>query len=572
MMIGVLDWLACPSNGRGVYFADDDSDGWTFCGYGELAERALAVASWLNERSSPGDVICLAIPSANTFVRTFFGVLAAGATVCPLPPRAVGQSGDAHVTHLAGILRDAAPALVLTTATTEDDVAAAMVRAGVPGRPITRIPDRHPASAVTENEGDALLQYTSASTGRPKGVRVSRVNLTANTEMIRDWLDWGPHDAVASWLPLHHDMGLIGCMVTPVAAQSDLWLMRPDQFVRRPARWLGRFGSGHATITAAPPFGYGYAAARTTAADLAGMDFSGWRVAIVGAEPVAPDALRRLSWLLRPRGFVPSTFRPAYGLAEATLAVTGTSPGRPPTLVRANLEDLGADARVTITETAPLGADDDEPARSLEADGWLVGSGLPLRGTDVRIRSMTDGGFLPEDHLGEIVVSGPSVARGYRGGATGGSTVFDGQRLHTGDAGFLHDGELFVIGRIADSLKIRGRTVYVEDLEARIAGRLDIGRGRLAAVSITSRGRQGVALLAELEPGPWVAEAAGLLRAAVGAEPRLMVISGRRGLIRRGTSGKPRRRHIWQELQSGRLGGAVLLDEPGRRSDEDVSS
>ncbi|NEA52930.1 fatty acyl-AMP ligase [Streptomyces sp. SID13666] len=557
-------WLTDPHAGRGVRLADD-SGGWTYVPYPELAAAARRAAAGMRSAGvRPGDVVCLLMPTGLPCLAALFGVWAVGATISPLPPPSF-QTDDAYVEHIVAVLEQAAPALVIASGEFGDLAARAMTRAGLPGRPWT--PQEITAEAVPDGvapegpgseahrpvappaESIALLQFTSGSTGRPRGVRVSWRNLTANRALQSRLIGWKDGDGFASWLPLHHDMGLIGCCLFPVASQSDLWLMRPDQFIRDPARWLDCFAPGRAAHSAAPSFAFAYAARRVRPRRLDELDLSGWRSVCVGAEAVDPAALSAFARFAAPAGFSPDAYVPSYGLAENTLAVTGAA--APLLIVRPDWAALRMGRAVTVEDTARLGDGEVEPG-----SGWLVGHGFPQDGDGVAVRILDeDGAPVPAGHLGEIAVSGASVAPGYHAGREGGpdSTRFVEGELRTADAGFLHDGQLFVLGRMGDSLKLRGRSVYVDDLDAKVAAAAGLGRDRAAVVALNDRGRAGVAVFVEAAPGPWTEKVAEMLRAELGPEPALTLVAGRRGLLKRTTSGKLRRRHMWQLLQEGGL-------------------
>jgi fatty-acyl-CoA synthase len=552
----LLHWLQAPRPGHGLRFAHDG--GWSEHDYPGLAEAVRTLAGRLQGSGlAREDVCCLVLPTGPGFVTGLFATWLAGGTACPIAPPAPFQEDTAYVGQLASVFRAARPAQVLTSSGNQPLVDRALGQAALPV-PVLLVSDDPPAPggcrAVAPAEV-ALLQFTSGSSGRPRGVEVTAAGLAANVAGIRDWLGMGPADGTASWLPLYHDMGLIGCLLTPVVNQSTAWLMRPDQFIRDPARWLECLGDGRAVCTASPTFGYAYTVKRVNPGRLAGLDFSRWKAAIVGAEPLDARVLQRFGQLLAPLGF--RGFLPAYGLAEATLLVTGRRRGDAIKIVHPDWSQAAFGERAPLQGQATLGevSGDDLP-------GWLVSCGRPWPGTEVRILG-AGGTPVPDGHLGEIAVRGPSVAKGYRGGDTVGSSRFDGAELRTGDAGFLLGGELFVAGRIGDSLKVRGRTVYVEDLDVKVRKATGLGPGRAVIVSSASQGRPGVALVAEASPGPWVATALEVLRAEIGPEPSIQVITGSRGLIARGSSGKPRRRHMWQQLQAGRLKGTIAADSGG---------
>ena len=357
--------------------------------------------------------------------------------------------------------------------------------------------------------------------------------------------------ATASWLPLHHDMGLIGCLITPVVDGSDVRLLAPEEFVQRPLRYLRCFaappaGSG-AELTAMPSFGLRYVARRVRPDALAGLDFTGWRAVIVGAERVSAEALERFHALLGPFGLSRRALLPAYGLAEATLAVTGLPVAEEWSAVRVAPATLGLGAEVATDAGAPP----------------LVGCGRPLAGVEVTVTG-EDGAPLPDGHVGEIEVRSPALMAGYQRPAGAGEesrslTELAGGALRTGDAGFVRDGQLHVLGRLGDSMKVRARAVFAEDLETalaelglpphRIAVALGVRGGTPTAVAVLERGR-----------AEWVPQVESLLRrGAEGAE--VVVAQGPPGTIPRTSSGKPKRRELWRAFLAGRLG--PLADAAG---------
>ncbi|GAA0217834.1 hypothetical protein GCM10009527_012390 [Actinomadura nitritigenes] len=549
MASALRDWLDKPNTGRGVHLAADDG-GWDFRGYGELASAARRTAGALIEEGvRPGDVVCLILPTDFTCIETYFGVWAAGATVCLITPP-LFQDGDDYVAHVAAILRQAKPVLVAASTDLADYAGRAMAQAGLPGEPW--LPRQAAAEAEVQPAGElALLQFTSGSSGAPRGVMVTWDNLEANSELIARSAGFEDDDVVASWLPLYHDMGLIGCFLTPIARQGMLRLMRPDHFIRDPARWIRCFAE--AQHTAAPPFAYAYCARRVKPEQLEGLDLSGWKMALIGAEPIDPHSLEVFAQLLEPFGFSRTAFRPAYGMAETTLLVTMDKELRDPLAVRPDRESLSFGKPVRILEQHSLGR------RSVGAKaGWIVGCGTPEEDVPVRIVD-DEGRAMPEDVLGEIVVGGASACPGYFAGAEAKSTRFIDGEVYTGDAGFFHEGQLFVLGRMGDSIKVRGRSVYVEDLESKIAEVSGLGKGRIVVVGVPGAGQKGLALFAETLDDAWVPEVRETLRRRVGEDVEVTIVVGT-GLIQRTSSGKPRRRYMWERLKDGRMDGARVVD------------
>jgi acyl-CoA synthetase (AMP-forming)/AMP-acid ligase II len=220
---------------------------------------------------------------------------------------------------------------------------------------------------------------------------------------------------------------------------------------------------------------------------------------------------------------------------------------------------VGFGAPISILEQAAFGT-----RRTVEGSGWLLGHGMPAVADHISIRIIDDGGAeLAEDHLGEIVVSGSCVAQGYQGRDLESSTRFVEGTLRTGDAGFIHSGQLFVVGRMGDSLQLHGRNVYVEDLDAKVAAAAELSHDRISIVSTRDRAGAGVAVFVEAQPGPWASKVLQRLRAELGPGPSVTIVTGTRGLIRRTSSGKPRRRHMWQLLYSGQLTGATIVEPEG---------
>ncbi|MFC0037522.1 AMP-binding protein [Actinomadura rayongensis] len=549
MATALRDWLDKPNTDRGVHLAAD-GDGWEFRDYGVIAAAARRTATALiDEGVRPGDVVCVVLPTDFTCIETYFAVWVAGATVCLITPP-LFQSGEDYVNHVAAILRQAQPALVVASDELAGDAAAAMERAGLSGAPWR--PRQAADEAELREPGElALLQFTSGSSGAPRGVMVTWENLEANSDLIVRSADYEDGDVVASWLPLYHDMGLIGTFITPIARQGTLRLMRPDHFIRDPARWIRCFAE--ARHTAAPPFAYAYVARRVKPEQLEGIDLSGWKMALIGAEPIDPHSLEVFAELLEPFGFSRTAFRPAYGMAETTLLITLDKEARDPLAVRPDSESLAFGEPVKILDQHTLG-----PHSIGAKAGWVVGCGTPE--PDVPVTIVDDAGReLPAGRLGEIVVGGPSACKGYYAGAEGKSTRFEDGRVFTGDAGFFHEGQLFVLGRMGDSIKVRGRSVYVEDLEAKIAEVTRLGKGRIVVVGVPGAGKKGLALFAETTDAPWAADVREMLRRRVGEDVEVTIVVGS-GLIQRTSSGKPRRRYMWERLQAGAMGGARVVD------------
>ncbi|MFE9403410.1 AMP-binding protein [Streptomyces sp. NPDC006530] len=502
----LLAWLQAPEAARGIHFSTREG-GWYHHSYEELAADARRAAGRLVEAGvRRDDVVALALASGPAFVAAFFATLLVGAVPAPLAPEPTGRPvATGHRERLAALLTAARPRLVVGDAVADGP--------GVPTLSAAELlapgPDG-PAPGEVAHPATALVQFTSGSSGPARGVRIGWEGLSANLAVIRDWLGVNSRSIWASWLPVHHDMGLVGCLLGPVVARNDLWLMRPEDFVRRPLDHLRCFAERGASITATPAFGLDHLVRRVHPDQLDGLDLSGVSAMVVGAERMAPGLLDRFTALLAPRGFDGTALLPAYGLAEATLAVTGVRRG---------------DGR--------------------RRRGPVVGCGTPLPGTTVRI--VDEGGRpLPDGTVGEIIVRGPSLGLGHLGDEGAGSRFTDGE-LHTGDAGFLSAGELYVRGRLGDSVKVRGTRVFAEDLEQSLREAGVLPRGAVVVLGDDASGPVAVAVI-EDDDGPRDPQADAhvarlLARGTSGARTVVRVVP--RGSIPWTSSGKPRRRALW---------------------------
>jgi acyl-CoA synthetase (AMP-forming)/AMP-acid ligase II len=317
-------------------------------------------------------------------------------------------------------------------------------------------------------------------------------------------------------------------------AQSDLLLMKPEQFVRAPLRYLRCFAQRQATLSVTANFAIEYLVRHISPQMLQGFDFRHWKALVVGAERVDSHALREFERLLQPHGFAPTTLLPAYGMAEASLAISGAP-------LRTRWRALDAKSMTPIASPA-------DPAERSSIP--VVSCGKPLEGVLVEIVDSA-GRVLPDQEMGEIVVRSKSLAQGYQQSLEPSSlTRFTQGRLFTGDIGFTDRGELFVLGRFGDSLKIRGQFVFGEDLEI-AAAHVGIPRERIAALLGYHEGRATVVLLVERFGYLWPALEKAVRHLVDGAE--LVFLDAPPGSILRTTSGKPKRRELWQAFAEGRL-------------------
>ncbi len=355
---------------RALAFVRSDG-GESTLSYRQLDQGAVAAASRLVAAGArPGDRAILLYPPGLDFVTAFLGCLYAGVIAVPsLPPRRGRRDA-----RLASIALSATPAFVLSTdglAGGATDLPAELTRATWLATDAD--PEGSGAFAPPEigPDGVAFLQFTSGSTSDPKGVIVTHANLCSNIAAASELFDLGPDDVAVSWLPLHHDMGLIGGVLYPLGCGFPVTLISPASFLQRPARWLELISGLHATVSVAPSFGYELATARVRDDVIAGLDLSSWRCALNGAEPVRHEVMEAFSSRFAPAGFRAEAFAPCYGLAEATLVVSGVRAGEQPEVCDADADALG---RGVLTAAA-----DGAPRRT------LVGSGRPAPGVEVVI-------------------------------------------------------------------------------------------------------------------------------------------------------------------------------------------
>jgi fatty acid CoA ligase FadD32 len=453
-----VDYQAAPDGHR------------TTMNWRETDQRARAVAAALRARVLAGDRAAVLVPQGLDYVVAMLGAFYARVVAVPLfTPDLPG-----HRDRLLGILADADPAAVLTTDAVSESVSALLRESSAQPRHVISV-DSVPAELADGWRDEdirsadlAYLQYTSGSTRRPAGVMITHGCLAANADQIFAAVGAEPYRSTAvSWLPLFHDMGLVLTIAMPVAAPGHVVFMDPVAFLMRPARWLQLASQHPRVFTAGPNFAYDYCATRISEAERAGLHLSDVRVFLTGAEPVRPATLRKFADAFAGCGLDPGALTPAYGLAEATVYVASTRPGRPPRTVALDR------AALQRGEAIPLAGDED----SEDSAVLLASCGVP-GGQRVAIVDPQTASVCPDGQVGEIWVHGPNVAAGYFGPPERGAETFgaalaaspDGMPrrgwLRTGDIGVFHDGELLVTGRLKDLIIIDGRNHYPQDIEA----------------------------------------------------------------------------------------------------------
>ncbi len=435
----------------------------TFLSWRRVEEGARETAAALAALGvGGGERVALVYPTCPEFFDALFGILAAGAVPVPLyPPVRLGRLDEYH-RRTARMIEAAGARLVLADRRVRRLLGEAMARArpALGCRTLESLP-RRPAPVAAPARPDpsdlALVQFSSGTTVDPKPVALSHRAVLAQVAILNGF--WPDSDELihrgASWLPLYHDMGLIGCVFPALERRTDLTLLPPEVFVTRPAAWLRAISRSRATVSPAPNFAYGLCVEKIRDEELEGVDLSSWRVALNGAEAVSARTLRAFASRFRRWGLRPEALTPVYGLSEAALAVTFAPLDRPFTAARFERSSL-----------EPGQAPDELPREAEPETGReLVSVGSPLPGFEIEVRDRR-GRALPAGRVGRIWVRGPSLMEGYLNRPEATARALAGGWLDTGDLGFLAGGELYLTGRAKDLVILRGRNYGPEEIEA----------------------------------------------------------------------------------------------------------
>jgi fatty-acyl-CoA synthase len=528
-----LERTAATATGKGLVFVDRHEHE-TFISWKDVYARAASVAGGLYALGvGPGDTVAVVAPTGPAFFDAFFGALLAGALPVPLyPPTRLGRLDEYHA-RTAAMLTAARVRVVLAEQRTRRALDDTMRRAQPDLGCVDVGEVTGPAVVHAARPTDiAMVQFSSGTIVDPKPVALTHANLLANVSAMRTRFIEAGADVSAhgvSWLPLYHDMGLIGCVFLALYHPGSLTLIPPELFVARPALWLRALSRTHANISAAPNFAYALCTDRIRDSEMEGVDLGDWRVALNGAEPVSAVTLRAFAARFARWGLKPEALMPVYGLSEATLAVT-FSDGRTTFRAARFDRDALADGRVVPAD-----------------DGMeIVSVGRPLPGVEIAV---------PVDAVGPLRVRGASVMAGYlHQPERTAAAIVDGW-LDTGDLGFLHEGELYISGRIRDIIILRGRNYAPHEIEQALDAVADVNPGCAAAVSHRPEdGEERLVVFVESrEPGPGLAVRCRdtILRAA-NIDPALVVVLGG-GTLPRTSSGKIRRGEALRRWLDGTL-------------------
>jgi amino acid adenylation domain-containing protein len=535
--------------------------------YADLDTAAREIAARLRESGDVrGERVLILQPTGPDFLCAFFGAMYAGAAAMPL---ALARA-PSMLSGIAAILKSGRPRFGIVA----DEMAQKLAAAGVLA-PYESIVFRRGSGAAEgwrmpkiDANTAALVQYTSGSTGVPRGVLVSHENLCHNAQMMSTAFGTSSKSVLVCWLPLFHDMGLIGNVLHSAWLGSHCVLLSPNTFIRRPARWLETITRYRAEFSGAPNFAYDLCVRKISDADRRGLDLSGWRVAFTGAEPVCDETLSRFSHRFAINGFSSRAFYPCYGLAEATVFVSGG--------------DRDQEPRRLSLSAAELARDSVKPAIPGEPQRTLVSCGRSWGSQRIVIVDPQTGRRLAEDRIGEIWIAGKSVSKGYFSEPESTAATFGGHLvdesetfLRTGDLGFIQHGDLFITGRLKDLIIVRGRNHYPQDIESTVERcHLALRPASTICFSIEHDGEERLVVVQEIRSSEteWRRIIA-LIRTSIFEQHELQafrVVLVRPGAIEKTSSGKPRRGACRARLRRGEL--PVLLDDQIPLQDSDVAS
>lgn len=515
--------------------------------YSEMLASVRSVAASLSKLLRPGDRALLLYPPGIEFIKAFLGCLHAGIIAVPAYPPGPNQKLD----RITGIIKSCQPKAFLTDKQNAEKLSSQPMFSNfhvVDTESTQNNPDSLADFGLVRHE-IAFLQYTSGSTGEPKGVVVTHQNLMENEKMIKEAFGSESFKSVVGWLPIYHDMGLIGNILHPLYIGATCTFMSPTSFLRNPYFWLKAVETYQAQVTGGPNFAFEHCVSKINLDQLNSLDLSSLELVFTGAEPVHPETLRRFSQKFSQCGFREQAFYPCYGLAEATLFVTGHQKNANPIVKTFSKESIEQN-RVAD----PKNTDDAYT---------LVSSGKVSSGCEVLIVDPTT--HLKTNAVGEIWVKGPHVANGYWGNQELSEATFqakaidsEGSYLRTGDLGFLDEGNLFICGRSKDLIIVRGRNIYPQDIEyAAQVSHQGIRQGCVAAFSIVEESQEKLVVVAELASlDVSISEIEDAIRTNIMMRHEVdlydLVLIERNRILKT-TSGKIRRRDIKKDYLSGKI-------------------
>jgi fatty-acyl-CoA synthase len=552
---------------RGFVFVRPDGTE-RFCSFADLCDQAERRAADLHARGlKKGDRLAIVVPEPDEFVLSFLGAVMGGIVPVPIYPQLSFKNVESYhdtVTHIAGA---SGASMLLTTPTTKPYVDPVLPRVASLKSIVTvdeiGRDDNGKVDVTVDPEDLAFLQFTSGSTSRPKGVAVTQRNLAWNSEsfMIHGLEKDSSFDKGVSWLPLFHDMGLIGFVIGPLFTNIPVVFMPTASFVRNPRIWLDKIHQHRGTITYAPNFAYALVTKRVKEKDVADLDLSCLRRAGCGAEPIQAKTLREFADKLKGAKFDPRAFLPSYGMAEATLAIT--------------FVPAFSGVRSDVVDKAGLESGVATPvAEQTEGQQQLVNCGSAFPEHEITVVD-EQGKRLADRTVGQIVTRGPSVASGYYQEPELTAEAFkpgpDGHTwLYTGDLGYMLAGEVFICGRLKDMIIVRGRNFYPSDLEWVVSELPGVRRGNVVAFSVEVEGDEQLVVAAEgmsAEAETLKATIAQRIVADFSLTPHDVLVVPQ-GTLPRTSSGKPQRRKTKQMYLDGTLARARTVQGAGGQGED----
>ena len=552
-LVDVLDWHVQAHADRTHIIFYRDAEHTDPLSYAGLRDGARAIAAGLNAKGlERGQAVGIMLPTSLEFFYSFFGVLLAGCIPVPLYPPVRPSLLEEHLRRQSGILNNCQARLLITVDAAK--LFAQLLRAQVQSLDdIVRVEDLRIEGAavpraILKPDDTALLQYTSGSTGNPKGVVLSHANLLAN---IRAWgsaVSLTSSDVAISWLPLYHDMGLIGAWMGSLYHACLLVLMSPLDFLARPERWLRAIHRHRGTVTAAPNFAFELCARRVRDKSIEGLDLSSWRFVANGAEPVSADTIERFCERFAHYGFRPETMAPMYGLAECSVGLAVPPLGRPPLIDRIQREAFRRDGLAV-----PAVPDDPHAIR-------FVACGQPLPGHQIRVVDET--GFeVAERHVGRLEFSGPSATRGYFRNPEETKKLIHGEWLDSGDVAYIAAGDVYITSRVKDVIIRGGHNIYPYELEEAVGNLAGIRKGSVAVFGTLDRAAGTERLVVVAETREHEKEKLEKLREQVNAlsldllgTPADEIVLAPPHSVLKTSSGKIRRGAIRERYEQGTLG------------------
>ncbi len=517
--------------------------------YADLRARAVALSDKLAARFERKARIAVVAETSPEFITVFYACQYAGLAPAPMPMPVNLGGKDGYIQQIGQMIAGADAAAVIGPAALREfleEAAATSSRAEVLDFDSLDKLDGTPGAATPFGADEwCYIQYSSGSTSAPKGVIGTQSSVCANLTAITNYgLYANEDDRAASWLPLYHDMGLIGFMLAPLFAQMTVDYLATSDFVRRPLMWLRLMTEHAATITYSPSFGYDLAAKRAARAEEGAIDLSKLRVAGIGGDMVRPEALNAFSDAFGPMGFDRNAFAPSYGMAEATLAVSFPELGSP---FEVDHVDMRHYTRSGVAQPASA-------VTLPENRRGFVLCGRPLPGHEIEVRG-ENGSDIGERQVGRIFIKGPSLTPGYYSDPSASAAMYDGDWLDTGDMGYFLNGQIVITGRAKDLIIINGRNIWPQDIEWAVesvegvrgggvaAFSVDDGKGERIVVVAERRGMNDEALVAlKREIASVIQNAAGAPAEVVLARPHSMVMT---------SSGKLSRAKVKQKYLDG---------------------